>query len=162
LVIDICVRLEFTCTNNQAEYESLMCGLDYLEEMGIKSVEAFGDSKLVVQQLNGDSQCLGGVLNLYHDECLGRIRSCNSFCITHIPREDNKRADALAQQASSYQVNEGLFFIKERLAWQDTHMYNQRMVCVCTNNDQKEEGKRPAPLDAQGTGSVKQGKREAT
>jgi ribonuclease HI len=41
------------CTNNQAEYESFLCGLDYLDDMGVKSEEAFGDSKLVVQQLNG-------------------------------------------------------------------------------------------------------------
>jgi ribonuclease HI len=46
------------CTNNQVEYESLQCGLDYLDDMGVKSAEAFGDSKLVVQQLNGGVELL--------------------------------------------------------------------------------------------------------
>jgi hypothetical protein len=75
LMVDICIRLEFVCTNNQGEYESLLCRLDYLEDMGVKSAEAFGDSKLVVQQLNGDSQCLDGVLNCYRDKCLDRVKS---------------------------------------------------------------------------------------
>jgi ribonuclease HI len=90
LVIDICVRLEFMCTNNQAKHESLLCRLDYLGDMGVKSVEAFGDSKLVVQQLNGDSKCQDGVLNQYRDECLDNVKSWNSSCITHIPRVDNQ------------------------------------------------------------------------
>jgi hypothetical protein len=72
-----------------------------------------------VEQMNSDNKCLDGVLNRYRNECLGWVKSWNSFCITHIPREDNKRADALAQQASSYQVRDGLFFIKERPAWED-------------------------------------------
>jgi ribonuclease HI len=67
-----------------------LCGLDYLDDMGVNSVEAFGDSKLVVQQLNGDSQCLDRVLNCYRDKCLDRVKSWSSFCITRIPREDNK------------------------------------------------------------------------
>jgi ribonuclease HI len=70
--------------------------------MGVKSADAFGDSKLVVESLNGDIQCLDVVLNRYRNEYLDRVRSWNSFCITHIPREDNKRADALAQHASCY------------------------------------------------------------
>jgi ribonuclease HI len=41
-------RLEFHCTNNQTEYEALLFGLDILASMGVKQVEAYGDSLLVV------------------------------------------------------------------------------------------------------------------
>ena len=39
------------CTNNQVEYEALLSGLEFLQSMGVKHVEAFGDSLLVVQQV---------------------------------------------------------------------------------------------------------------
>jgi hypothetical protein len=41
-------RLEYFCTNNQAEYEVLLFNLEILESMDVKHVEAFGDSLLVV------------------------------------------------------------------------------------------------------------------
>jgi hypothetical protein len=43
------VHLEYFCTNNQAEYEAILLGLQVLSSMGVKHVEAFGDSLLVVQ-----------------------------------------------------------------------------------------------------------------
>jgi ribonuclease HI len=46
---ELSVRLEFMCTNNQAEYEGLLHGLEFLRDMGVMAVEALGDSKLVVQ-----------------------------------------------------------------------------------------------------------------
>ena len=39
-------------TNNQVEYETLLFGLEFLQSMGVKHVEAFGDSLLVVQQVS--------------------------------------------------------------------------------------------------------------
>ena len=44
-------RLEEECTNNQVEYEALLFGLEFLQSMGMKHVEVFGDSLLVVQQV---------------------------------------------------------------------------------------------------------------
>jgi hypothetical protein len=49
------VRLEFKWTNNQAEYEGLLTRLETMIDMGVKDVEAFGDSQLVVQQMRGES-----------------------------------------------------------------------------------------------------------
>ena len=51
---DFSSRLEFYCTNNQAEYEALLFGLELFFSMGIKHVQAFGDSQLVVQQVSGE------------------------------------------------------------------------------------------------------------
>jgi ribonuclease HI len=41
-------QLSFHCTNNQTEYEALLFGLIMLHSMGVKYVEAYGDSLLVV------------------------------------------------------------------------------------------------------------------
>jgi hypothetical protein len=72
---ELSVRLEFACTNNQAEYEGLLRGLEFLKEMEVKEVEALGDSNLIVQQIKGESQCFNGVLNSYHGKCLSLIES---------------------------------------------------------------------------------------
>jgi len=44
-------RSKEDCTNNQVEYEVLLFGLEFLQSMGLKHVEAFGDSLLMVQQV---------------------------------------------------------------------------------------------------------------
>jgi hypothetical protein len=60
---EVATRLKFECTNNQAEYEALVTGLEVLRVLGVKDVEAFGDSKLVVQQIWGESRSLDNKLN---------------------------------------------------------------------------------------------------
>jgi hypothetical protein len=50
---DFSSRLKTYCTNNQAEYETLLFGLEFLNCMWVRHVNAFGDSQLVVQQAAG-------------------------------------------------------------------------------------------------------------
>jgi ribonuclease HI len=45
-------HLEYFCTNNQAEYEAILLGLQILNSMGVKHVEPFSDSLLVVIKLS--------------------------------------------------------------------------------------------------------------
>jgi hypothetical protein len=111
VIIDLSVRLEFACTNNQVEYESLLHGLEYLRDLGARDVDVFGDSNLTMQQIRGDSQCLDGVLNSYRDRCLDITKLFDTFSIKHIPREENSRADRLAQQVSSYVLTQGVFWV---------------------------------------------------
>jgi ribonuclease HI len=47
--IDLSITLEFACTNNQVEYESLLHGHEYLRDLGARDVDVFGDSNLIVQ-----------------------------------------------------------------------------------------------------------------
>jgi ribonuclease HI len=54
--INLSIRLEFACTNNQVEYESLLHGLEFLRDLGTRDVDVFGNSNLIVQQIRGDSQ----------------------------------------------------------------------------------------------------------
>jgi hypothetical protein len=61
-------------------------GLRLLGDMGVRNVEAFGDSMLVIQQIKDESQCLDGILNGYRDECMSAIGALDSFSISHIPR----------------------------------------------------------------------------
>jgi hypothetical protein len=77
--------------------------------MGVKHVEAYGDSLLVVQQVSKVCQCLNGFLNAYLDKCLDIISCMDEFVIYHVPREENPRANVMAQQASGYNVQKRNF-----------------------------------------------------
>ena len=89
-------RLEEERANNQVEYEALLFGLEFLESMGVKHVEAYGDSLLVVQQVSKVCQCYNGSLNAYLDRWLDIISCFDEFVIRYIPRDSNKKANALA------------------------------------------------------------------
>jgi ribonuclease HI len=105
--------LEEECTNNQVEYEALLFGLEFLQSMGVKHVEAFGDSLLVVQQVFKVCQCYNGFLNAYFDRCLGIVSFFDEFVIKHIPTEENEKANVLAQQAYGYNVTKKYFNIRK-------------------------------------------------
>jgi ribonuclease HI len=107
-------RLEFECTNNQVEYEALLMGLEFLIGMGVRDIKAYGDSKLVVDQLRGESQCMDGMLNAYVEKCSQLISCLDYFQIEHAPRENNQAANRLAQHASGYEVKHGRFYTREK------------------------------------------------
>jgi ribonuclease HI len=98
------VHLEYFCTNNQAEYEAILLGLQILSSMG-KHVEAFGDSLLVVQQVTGVFQYFDGSLNAYLDKCLKIVARFDDFTMQHVSREENTVATDLAQQALGFRSN---------------------------------------------------------
>ena len=106
--------LRIFCTNNQAEYEALLFGLEMLLAIGVTHIEAYGDSLLVVQQIFKVFQCLDESLNVYLDKCLDIISTLDYFSIAHISRHDNWKANELAQQASGYHVDHGMFHISEK------------------------------------------------
>jgi ribonuclease HI len=56
-------------TNNQAEYEAILKGLQLLQEIKTESIEIFGDSQLVINQLISLYECKDDILKGYYDEC---------------------------------------------------------------------------------------------
>jgi len=108
-IFEISSRLEEGCTNNQLKYEAFLFVLEFLQSMGVKHVEAFSDSLLVVQQVSKVWQCYNRFWNAYLDKCLDIISCFDEFVIEHIPREENDKANALAQQASGYAIVKKIF-----------------------------------------------------
>jgi ribonuclease HI len=137
--IDLSIRLEFACTNNQVEYESLLYGLEYLRDMGERDVDVFGDSNLIVQQIRGDSQCLDGMLNSYRDRCLDIIKVFDMFSIQHIPREENSRANWLVQQASGYVVSQGVFWVASVSLVEHRYALRSKGELVLENSDRLQD-----------------------
>lgn len=92
-------RLEYG-TNNVAEYQGLILGLELALEKGVDTLSIEGDSMLVIQQMCGKWKINYPhlrALNQKATELYRRIPNGNGF--THIYRDKNERADALANQA---------------------------------------------------------------
>ena len=54
LTIEKSLRLGFSATNNEAEYEALLEGMSMVQKVGGKAIEMFSDSRLVVGQVGGE------------------------------------------------------------------------------------------------------------
>jgi ribonuclease HI len=67
------IPIQPTVTNNQAEYEALLRGLQYLKEA--KTISFFGDLELVIKQLNGQYECRNDILRNYYEECKKILKS---------------------------------------------------------------------------------------
>ena len=86
-------------TNNVAEYQGLIAGLTAAAELGADEVEARMDSKLVVEQMSGRWQIKHPGLRPLAAEAARLVSRFRSVTFTWIPRERNRRADALANAA---------------------------------------------------------------
>jgi len=91
-----------TSTNNQAEYQALIKGLELLREVHADAVEVFWDSMLVINQLAGSYECRSEVLITYHERSMQLLKEFKAFRLEHIPRLHNEEANRLAQHASGY------------------------------------------------------------
>ncbi|XP_021830359.1 uncharacterized protein LOC110770517 [Prunus avium] len=99
-------QLDFQCTNNRAEYEALIIGLEILVELGIQSVEILGDSMLVLKQIVGEYKCLNPSLVVYLAAVRNLLTEFREATWEHIPREENFEANELAQVATGIQMLE--------------------------------------------------------
>lgn len=86
-------------TNNVAEYNGLIKGLEYLIENNMidENLEIFGDSKLVISQLNGEWKCKKDHLNVLLKKTTFLLESFKSWEATWIPREENIIADEFSK-----------------------------------------------------------------
>ena len=84
-------------TNNVAEYAALRNALLYARKSGHQVLEIFGDSKLVVNQINGNWKCTKPHLQVYIDECQQLLKGLH-WNVTWISRDKNERADALSKE----------------------------------------------------------------
>ena len=88
-------------TNNFAEYEAVKIALQYLLEHGLQNepIEVLADSKLVVEQLSGNWKVKNENVRRQFNEVVKLLAKFPQVFFTHIPREKNKEADALANKA---------------------------------------------------------------
>ena len=98
------VRLDFPTTNNEAEYEALVAGLDLAKAAGAENIIIHCDSQVITIQVNGDNECRNERMKKYLEEVKSRINGLEVKFV-QIPWEENECANRLAKAASAEFMN---------------------------------------------------------
>ena len=99
-VVECMICLDFPTTNNEAEYEALVAGLDLARAAGAISVVIYYDSQVITNQVNGDYECKGERMKRYLDQVKRRVDDLQAK-IVQIPRGENEQADRLTKATSA-------------------------------------------------------------
>jgi hypothetical protein len=100
----------FPASNNAAEYEALVHGLSIVVSLGIKRLMVYGDSLVVISQVNKDWDCSTDSMNKYCAAVRKLEDKFEGLEFHHVERDRNAAADALSKLGSSRaQVPPGVF-----------------------------------------------------
>ncbi|MBI2099472.1 ribonuclease HI family protein [Candidatus Uhrbacteria bacterium] len=91
-------------TNNQAEYRALISGLEHCAELGAEEVECMLDSELVVKQMNHQYRVKDADLAPLFLKVYNLSQQFKKTTFHHIPREKNKEADKMVNDALDRQI----------------------------------------------------------
>lgn len=86
------------CTNNVAEYQALIVGLELVEQCGCKVLHICLDSELIVRQIQGVYKVKNEQLKPLHEKVSSQLKQLEKWDIRHVPRKENARADELANR----------------------------------------------------------------
>jgi len=86
-------------TNNVAEYYALITALDYATSHKLSRLRVLSDSELLVRQMQGRYKVKSADLRPLYERAVAMSRSLDYFAVEHIPREKNREADKLANEA---------------------------------------------------------------
>jgi ribonuclease HI len=88
-----------TATNNVAEYQALIMGLEEARRRGCRELEVRLDSELIVRQLSGRYRVKSPHLKPLYDRARELLAGFGRVRVSHVAREHNQKADRLANQA---------------------------------------------------------------
>ncbi len=86
-------------TNNVAEYSGLVAALKAAAKLGAKEIDLFSDSELLVKQMLGEYRVKNAGLRPFYQEACSLVNQFDRVDISHVRREQNTQADALANMA---------------------------------------------------------------
>jgi ribonuclease HI len=95
-------QAEYLQTNNEAEYAALYFALEQIEELGVhhQEIEIFGDSQVVINELNGEWAVTDTILSKWADKVEQKLEALGlKVHYSYIDRTKNMEADQLANQA---------------------------------------------------------------
>ena len=94
-------------SNNEAEYEALLFGLLLALSMDVRNIIVYGDSQLIVRQVNNIYEVRKAELVPYHTAAQILMKKFENIQLLHVPRSKNAPADALAKLAAALVLPEG-------------------------------------------------------
>jgi ribonuclease HI len=107
------LQILWEVSNNEAKYEALLHGLHLAISLGIKRLLVYGDSLLVVQQVNKEWDCNNETMDAYVQEVRKLENNFSGLEVHHVIREHNVGADILSKLGSTCAQVPAEVFIKE-------------------------------------------------
>jgi ribonuclease HI len=98
-VIDELAERIGVATNNVAEYQAVLRGLERATALGAREVVLIGDSELVARQLTGAYKVKNAALRPLYEQAQAALRRFERWQIRSVPRADNAHADLLVNAA---------------------------------------------------------------
>ncbi|XP_074298915.1 uncharacterized protein LOC141629892 [Silene latifolia] len=97
------VRCEFKATNNEAEYEALILGMQMASGLKVRNLRVYSDSLLVVNHVNNEYVARDSKMIAYLKVATEQKSKFRTFKISQVPRDQNVEADALATLGATFQ-----------------------------------------------------------
>ena len=101
--IEYALRFGFQASNNEAEYEAIIAGLNLAYSLEVDQLEVCSDSQLVVRQIEDTYEAKSGRMILYLQKVRDLLKKFVLVQVRHVPIAENSRADALAKLATALQ-----------------------------------------------------------
>ena len=101
--IEYALRFGFRASNNEAEYEAVIAGLNLAHSMEVDQLEVCSDSQLVVKQIENSYEVRGEKMILYLKKVQELLKKFVRVQVRHIARAENSRADGLAKLVTASQ-----------------------------------------------------------
>ncbi|WJZ94286.1 hypothetical protein VitviT2T_013160 [Vitis vinifera] len=102
------IRLEFSASNNEAEYEAILSELDLALALSVSKLQIYSDSQLVVKHVQEEYEAKDARMARYLAKVRDTLQQFIEWTIEKIKRADNRRADALAGIAVSLPIKEAI------------------------------------------------------
>ncbi|KAH6763350.1 hypothetical protein C2S52_020783 [Perilla frutescens var. hirtella] len=131
-VLPYSFTLTENCSNNVAEYQALILGLEMAMDAKRLQIKVYGDSKLVINQLLGSYDVKKLELIPYVKYAQRMIGWLGDVELEHVPRKENKQADALAKLASTIAMPDSKIHIPTCKSWVIPPLFE-------SENDEEEE-----------------------
>ena len=128
--IEYVLRFGFHTSNNEAEYEAVIAGLNLAHSLEVDQLEVYSDSQLVVRQIKDTYEAKSETMILYLQKVRDLLKKFVLVQVKHVPRVENSLADALAKLATALQEDLGRSTLVEYLAEPSIDPYSMEVAPV--------------------------------
>ena len=105
--IEYALGFGFHASNNEAEYEAVIAGLNLAHSLEVDQLEVYSDSQLVVRQIEDTYEAKSERMILYLQKIRDLLKKFVLVQVKHVPKEENSRANTLAKLATASQEDLG-------------------------------------------------------
>ena len=133
--MEYALRFGIQASNNEAEYEAIIAGLNLAHFMEVDQLEVSNDSQFVVKQIEDTYEARGEKVILYLKKVRELLKKFIRVQVKHVPRVKNSQVDALAKLATASLEDLGRLIPVEHLSEPSVSIDNEDPCDVRTELD---------------------------